>query len=730
MGEFSFNPLRWVLSKKRVISYFILIVAGLMALALAAGKYYQHLDDDEYRGAKAIADGVFNESFDTPIYLDQGWSEEDSLWFYTTTQGSNLLPYDFFLVLEQADSEELFRSDANIDRLRYLVQKPTFFNPDGLPVGFALDEYQDKDYVGYTCAACHTGQVNYKGKAIRIDGGAAMADMDGFMDELGHALGATLKNDEKRTRFVKNVLAIDNNYDSEKDVISDLEYWFKIRRQYNVINHTDTAYGFARLDAFGRIYNRVLQYVINKKQLREQLITARNTQGDRILSIDEVNSALDGIAEGVVSRDSFMTIVDRLLSKETGFPALTEAEISLLSKQIFNEADAPVSYPFLWDITHSDYVQWNGLAGNAGPGALGRNVGEVLGVFATIDFAEHSPWYKRFDIAAIASGQSNKENIIKFKSSVDKVNLHRLEASLKTLTSPVWPEDILGKIDHSLLDEGQKLFAEYCQSCHEVIDPTAWDRLVIGQMSAIDRIETDPTMAENSVNHTGSAGNFSHTRLDTDVGKYLLPEEAPVAAILTSSVRGVVATPDVDKNIFRRGLDWLYVMAMSFFDNDIKQSMKNGDYDPDTTAKPFNSLLAYKARSLNGIWATGPYLHNGSVPTLYDLLLPKKREGDPDDGEYRPNTFMVGARELDPVKVGFVSGGYDGFEFDTELPGNSNAGHEYAAGITARADGKVLPPMTRDQRLAVVEYMKALQGVRCLEPEGPMIQFCVNSGSN
>src|SRR4029077_11542630 len=122
-----------------------------------------------------------------PKYLDQGWTANDSLWFYNTSQGSGLVPYDLFLVLKD-ENGKLFRSNENVDHFRYLPQKPTFFNPDGLPVGFTKATYKGKDYVGYTCAACHTGQVNYKQKAIRIDGGPAMADMVGFLTALQHAL--------------------------------------------------------------------------------------------------------------------------------------------------------------------------------------------------------------------------------------------------------------------------------------------------------------------------------------------------------------------------------------------------------------------------------------------------------------------------------------------------------------------------------------------------------------
>jgi hypothetical protein len=139
---------------------------------------------------------------------------------------------------------------------------------------------------------------------------------------------------------------------------------------------------------------------------------------------------------------------------------------------------------------------------------------------------------------------------------------------------------------------------------------------------------------------------------------------------------------------------------MSIADNDIKPSIKRGNYNPDTTAEPYASLLSYKARSLNGIWATAPYLHNGSVPNLYQLLLPARRSDDVEGGrceKYRSGEFIVGARELDPVTVGFKSEGYAGFEFKTNIRGNRNKGHEYGA-----------CKMTDSERWALIEYMKSL----------------------
>lgn len=695
-----------ILKLRKPVFVFFTLTIVTMGIALAAGKLYQYSDRDPERGAVPIDGGAFGENYATPIYLDQGWSEADSLWYYNTTQGSALLPYDFFIVLEQANSEKPFRANQNIDKYRYLPQKPTRFNPDGLPVGFVKDTYQGNDYMGYTCAACHTGQVNYKGKAIRIDGGPAMADMVGFLTGLEKAMLATLTDPNKQRRFVDSVIALDNDYETAAAVVNDLKEWTKTIQLYNTVNHSHIDYGYARLDAFGRIYNRVLQHMINRQQLANVMRLAVSPTGHRILTDAQIEKVLEGINENILVDKQFSLIIERLRSTEPGYPGLNMRDMLRIRDRVFNEPSAPVSYPFLWDIAQSDYVQWNGLANNSGVGPLGRNTGEVIGVFGILDWTSHKQ--SRFSLSARLTGQKEKREQIDFTSSIDIVNLKRLESHLKSLQSPVWPEAILGEIDREKAQRGQLIYARYCQSCHEVIDRDNWDRIVIAKMSSLDAIGTDQAMAVNSVTYKGRSGNFKHTVQGTDVGDVFIEEEAPVVQILTSATKGVIATPDPDKMFIRRWLDRIYTIAASLFENKMPNTDKSGNYKPDTTAEPYNSLLAYKARSLNGVWATAPYLHNGSVPTLYDLLLPKKRKGDPEEGEYRPDSFVVGSREFDPDKVGFRSEGYDGFTFTTFRVGDMNGGHEYAAGKTPQLDGTLLPSLTQTQRWDLIEYIKTL----------------------
>ena len=716
------NFLSYLGSHRRFIYLFIIWFLVSIAITFAAGKIYQHLDNDPDRGAIAINDGAFGESYSTPIYLDQGWGPSDSLWYYNTTQGSVLLPYDFFIALEQSNSDELFRSDLNIDKFRYLPQKETFFNPDALPVGFVKDTYKGKDYIGYTCAACHTSQINFKSNktdqltAIRIDGGPAMADMVGFLTELEKAMKVTLQDEDKLNRFSQKVIESGSDYSDEGEVKLDLANWIKTINQYNLVNLSHVDYGYARLDAFGRIYNRVLKHVLNKPQAKSTLLTVTDKNGERILKEKQVDAVLAGVDKTVIGDQGFVTIIDRLLSDEGDFPGLTLEQLEPIQQAFFNEPDAPVSYPFLWDIAQADYVQWNALAANAGVGPLGRNAGEVIGVFGKLDWTAKTGG---FNLGALISGQrslgefftSQKRTkpYLDFESSINLVNLERLEAHLKNLMSPQWPENILGKHDPEKVARGELIYMQYCLSCHEVVERDNYHRKVIAKMSDVKVVGTDPAMVTNSVTYTGKSGNFKHTYQSVDgVGDVIMEDTAPVAQILTAATKGVVGTPDADKIFIRRWADWFYTLGMSLFNNDIKPSIKVGDYNPDTTAQPYASLTAYKARSLNGIWATAPYLHNGSVPTLYDLLLPKKKKEDPAKGKYRPDKFVVGSRRFDAKRVGFVYEGYDGFVYDTSIEGNFNTGHEYAAGNTALSNGQTLTPLTEEQRWDLIEYLKTL----------------------
>ncbi len=681
--------------------FLFLFLALTMIITTTISKLYQFWDvgSDSWfdrlkgdgwkfqRGAATVKQDQFGDQFSNVRYLWQGWKPADSMWFYNTTQGSDLLPYDFFMALEKPGTSEFFRSDDNLNYYRYLPQQRTLSDPDGLPVGFVKDRYKGKDYLGFACAACHTAQLNYQGTGIRIDGGPAGTDMDSFLKALAAALW-TVRTDkgEVHARFVKKVMDR-GHYASEKHVDDDLQKYAYRLEMYNIVNHSETRYGYSRLDAFGRIYNRVLEHIISQEKLKEQLnLTVADLVKDGTLTQEDVDSIVPQQKQGGVLSGKQRDHLTRRLSEKLSLKTQLK-----LNQRLYNRPDAPVSYPFLWDIPQHDYVQWNGIGVNAGLGSIGRNTGEAIGVFGTLDWAEEPGT----SLSSFISGQGIKSTHISFKSSINVHNLRLIESRLRLLQSPLWPEDILGKIDQDRKARGERLFTTYCECCHARIKRDDPQRRVVAHMSRLHDIGTDEKMARNAATDTGWSGIIRNQYVLAGPGDVLLNEKAPVASLLTKATLSVVATPE-DKNFLERGYQWAYDLIAGFLTNDIKPSLKHGNYDPDTSADPYASLLSYKARSLNGIWATAPYLHNGSVPTLYDLLLPKKGEKDPANGEYRPDKFQVGSREFDPAKVGLKSDGYTGFLFDTGHRSNSNAGHTYGTGLD------------KEKRLDLLEYLKSL----------------------
>lgn len=550
------------------------------------------------RGAIAIENDWYGDSAKNIVYLNQNWTPKDSLWFYYTGQGSELLPYTYFINLEQADNEELFITPHHMSRFRYLPQKKTTENPDALPVGFVRDE----NYLGLTCAACHTVQINYQGTGIRVDGAATLADMVSFLKALETSLRTTLENEDKFARFAQRVFApknrfLSDNPENRQALQEHLRETLTDIATYNTRNHSKTEYGFARVDAVGRIFNQAIKF----------------TSGD----------------------------------------------------DYFNEPNAPASYPFLWDAPQHDWVQWVGLTSNANAGSLGRNAGEVVGVFGKVTVVKH-----KTQVAKLLLG---------YDSTVKSTNLVEMEEWLRKLQSPQWPSDILPRIDNAKVYEGEKLYQEKCIKCHKLIDRSNPKRQIRAQMYDIDIVNTDPTEAMNTVTKVAPTGILEGAVMP---GGGTYGKHIPVAVLLIDIVEGILVR---HKEATLKAIENAVIHG-----NGLEDKPKEGEYTPDTKEDPFASLRSYKARPLNGIWATAPYLHNGSVPTLYHLLLP---------AEQRPARFAVGQMEFDPVKVGFKHDSDDPqapYVFDTSEVGNSNAGHEYGTDLTEA------------QRQSLVEYLKTL----------------------
>jgi mono/diheme cytochrome c family protein len=214
-------------------------------------------------------------------------------------------------------------------------------------------------------------------------------------------------------------------------------------------------------------------------------------------------------------------------------------------------------------------------------------------------------------------------------ASVDRPAIKRIENWLLDFTAPRYPH--LAEVDLNKAENGKKYYYEYCAACHgaQEGDKYDFDRTKYPQLGKVDPI-----------NH-----------IKTDRGRLLSYSE-----MFSLNQNGLYA-----------GYPWRF--------------------------QHFRKTNGYANMPLDGIWARAPYLHNGSVPTLRDLMEPQAK---------RPKVFYRGSNLYDWTRVGFVSDipkeGNDAyFAFDTSVESNSNAGHD------GEEFGTALPDESKD---AIVEYMK------------------------
>lgn len=652
----------------------------------------------------------------TTTWLDQSWSDQDRHWFHHVSQGTATfpVPYDWFMKLEQPyfslfSSPGLVSDSAYLERFGFMSSpkstdsatpdlqklppaalpdlKPTLAdNRGGLPVGFArlsgakdpVTEVAEPDQIGLTCAACHSGSVNYKGTSVRFDGGPAMVDLRKLEKATGFAMLLTRYFPGRFDRFAERVLGAKASQEQRDKLKKGLEaaLEFALQKQGKAYadeiasqGKTETDEGFGRLDALNRI-------------------------GNQVFYLDMVTSGLSGFSKNQ------------------------------------RAIDAPVSFPPIWTVPWFSWAQYDASISQP----LIRNAGEALGVFAQINLSPEPP------------------STALFRSNIAIENLDVIERMLRGpdpfatktptfggLAAPKWPDklfpdDAAWRIDPARVERGRKLYAAICVECHQgpVNDPVfdkaypdesfwkvsagdTWDKGVPKGWSAknpaggpvVDLVEkpvadmgTDPAQAEVLKSRQVELPSFINLDPNKDMSDCNLPQ------ISTTKMPYAVALMDV---VQRASEKWMDERNMP----EEQRTLLRGDRT--NCPNPAWQVPIYRARPLNGVWATAPYLHNGSVPSLYWMLAPAGQ---------RPTSFCQGRHDFDPKEVGFhVPPGGESTcatgetRFSTmgsdrkPIRGNSTMGHSFEGARRPNKDypqGVVGGAFTDDERWDLIEYLKTL----------------------
>jgi hypothetical protein len=315
----------------------------------------------------------------------------------------------------------------------------------------------------------------------------------------------------------------------------------------------------------------------------------------------------------------------------------------------------PTSYPWLWAKRNMALVHYTSNTNSV----LLRNIGESLSLGAVF---------------------LNPDTL---DTTANLYNMNRLEHLMYEIEVPQWNK-VLPEVPirQAALENGERVYRANCARCHSAthhVGPTG--ELIEYKMFKLATLRTDEHAATN-VGKLVAGRPFSEKMAQASekikrayYAKWSVPEATQA---------------EWEQEAFR---------GRSFFRDTLAGSKEWAFVGFGPSARPFGGIepgYAYPARYMAGIAFTAPYLHNGSVPTLADLLAPEDR---------RPRRFLLYARDYDPVKVGYVYQVVDACEptdqrcFDTSLPGNSNFGH------SGREYGTELSEQDKQD---LIEYLKVL----------------------
>jgi len=376
-----------------------------------------------------------------------------------------------------------------------------------------------------------------------------------------------------------------------------------------------------------------------------------------------------GLLEAQVESLRNTAILKRAIAQGTPFgwgrlDALGVGRVELFDSIPGNDTPptGPVSIPHIWGLEYTGWLQWGANLNSV----MDRNMAQALGVGAVFD-------------------------PVTYESTLRIDNLHALETLAYKLRPPVWPE-FFPPVDTTRAARGKVLFEDLCVGCHQTFTVDGLMRTYKKHSIAESGLDglTVLNFETNIMNAAGKPQPFPYAVNDL-VGA--IKEKAYADAGVTADEISVL-----ENRAVRAGAQW---------DPQVRAPLRDSEDYPDTVGR-----RVYRSKTLVGIWATGPFLHNGSVPTVYDLLLPVDK---------RPVTFPVGTREYDVEHLGIQTDpahyslvpGQEQTLFDTRLPGNWNTGHEW----------DFYPQLTDEMRFDIIEFLKTFtdesvlrNGTRAVQP--------------
>jgi len=349
--------------------------------------------------------------------------------------------------------------------------------------------------------------------------------------------------------------------------------------------------------------------------------------------------ALSNTTWGFGRADAIGFAMDQITGTDIGTP-----ENNYLIPENIVPADAPVRFPFLWNAALQDRSNWPGTSPNGNEFLrLSAALSEVYGIFASFHPVKDQTLPLQVDYL-----KNNSANFI---------GLLTLDTLVQKIGAPKWQWGV----NESLAQKGKTIYETNCTSCHGITEGVKASPTQDTWATPILNVETDTREWDHILSKTNTGVLLGAPKI-SPTGTYGDVDDA--FTILSTTVLGTILQkfPALDSEL-------------TF---------------PSTVS--FGEPGSYEARVLQGVWAAAPYLHNGSVPNLVELLKPAVD---------RVKVFKVGSNyDINKIGLAAEQSQLSSVTHTTDCSdlnsGNSNCGHEY--GTT----------LSKDSKKALLEYMKTL----------------------
>jgi hypothetical protein len=460
--------------------------------------------------------------------------------------------------------------------------------------------------VGVNCAFCHSNELILNGKTHFMEGAPNMLNIRGFFQDMYASTAKVMLTPELLEEFLKRNNFKESKYQTARTVAENFSK--NLKKELGLDNQFQAAKGKAInfLDSEAYLEKK-------KSTLRKAMFDNRDVLANyltRLLKltygINEEPSSLLKLRMQFLA-NSMAINPDQPVTPE-GY-ARTDAfgRIANLVARFKNPIPltATTSVPPMWNISHRALFHWNANTNSV----VMRNMGQSFGLGAILT----------------NKGAHGSEA---YDSTTNMHNLHRLESLIYKTQSPVW-EDYSKDVKVELVKEGCETFHRTCASCHmpkvERVGPQ--NALIDYNVFAQNIIRTDDNYNKNQAMPVGDKP-FKNALFD-----------------FTKEVRNrYYERYQIDP---KTQAEWEHRELRGeelFRDTSLGEEGHKGDSSYMNI--PAEPAPGYPARHLGGVWATAPYLHNGSVPNLYELLKP---------AHLRSKIFFVGSREYDSKNLGFRS---------------------------------------------------------------------------